>query len=185
MVERTRPGLGIPDLDDEVRDDAVEPLAVVEPTARELDEVVDVPGRVRGEQLDADLATILERHHRLRRFRRDRGRRPRGRRRLRERRRGPREDRGSGEREEAMDHAGSPRDTSVAAMNNLYRTRTTQTRGRAGATRPGRERRRAPRARSRPSRRSEEHTSELQSLAYLVCRLLLEKKKNDGILREK
>src|SRR2546423_7372545 len=28
------------------------------------------------------------------------------------------------------------------------------------------------------SRRSEEHTSELQSLAYLVCRLLLEKKKN-------
>src|SRR2546425_8470768 len=31
----------------------------------------------------------------------------------------------------------------------------------------------APRRRSR----SEEHTSELQSLAYLVCRLLLEKKK--------
>src|SRR2546425_2483922 len=29
----------------------------------------------------------------------------------------------------------------------------------------------------RPSDRSEEHTSELQSLAYLVCRLLLEKKK--------
>src|SRR2546425_9636692 len=28
-----------------------------------------------------------------------------------------------------------------------------------------------------PSPRSEEHTSELQSLAYLVCRLLLEKKK--------
>src|SRR5687767_15672914 len=27
--------------------------------------------------------------------------------------------------------------------------------------------------------RSEEHTSELQSLAYLVCRLLLEKKKLD------
>src|SRR2546425_7634926 len=35
---------------------------------------------------------------------------------------------------------------------------------RAGATQLGRE-------------RSEEHTSELQSLAYLVCRLLLEKKK--------
>src|SRR5712672_4315543 len=43
------------------------------------------------------------------------------------------------------------------------------------------------RSRNRPSRcgacgrccraRSEEHTSELQSLAYLVCRLLLEKKK--------
>src|SRR2546425_9389579 len=29
-----------------------------------------------------------------------------------------------------------------------------------------------------PTVRSEEHTSELQSLAYLVCRLLLEKKKN-------
>src|SRR2546425_1315741 len=28
-----------------------------------------------------------------------------------------------------------------------------------------------------PGSRSEEHTSELQSLAYLVCRLLLEKKK--------
>src|SRR5205823_12749812 len=30
----------------------------------------------------------------------------------------------------------------------------------------------------RKSVRSEEHTSELQSLAYLVCRLLLEKKKH-------
>src|SRR2546425_5117973 len=30
----------------------------------------------------------------------------------------------------------------------------------------------------KPPLRSEEHTSELQSLAYLVCRLLLEKKKN-------
>src|SRR2546425_5883964 len=29
-----------------------------------------------------------------------------------------------------------------------------------------------------PDLRSEEHTSELQSLAYLVCRLLLEKKKH-------
>src|SRR4030065_2750038 len=29
------------------------------------------------------------------------------------------------------------------------------------------------------SRRSEEHTSELQSLAYLVCRLLLEKKQKE------
>src|SRR5258706_3771080 len=40
---------------------------------------------------------------------------------------------------------------------------------------PGRLR---PRARSR-ARRSEEHTSELQSLTNLVCRLLLEKKKKD------
>src|SRR2546425_9559189 len=31
------------------------------------------------------------------------------------------------------------------------------------------------------SRRSEEHTSELQSLAYLVCRLLLEKKKKQQV----
>src|SRR2546423_6691858 len=30
-----------------------------------------------------------------------------------------------------------------------------------------------------PRVRSEEHTSELQSLAYLVCRLLLEKNKTD------
>src|SRR2546425_4931102 len=33
-------------------------------------------------------------------------------------------------------------------------------------------------ARAMRRRRSEEHTSELQSLAYLVCRLLLEKKNN-------
>src|SRR5258707_4735177 len=38
--------------------------------------------------------------------------------------------------------------------------------------RPGARRRR------RPVPRSEEHTSELQSRQYLVCRLLLEKKKN-------
>src|SRR2546425_6516955 len=30
--------------------------------------------------------------------------------------------------------------------------------------------------------RSEEHTSELQSLAYLVCRLLLEKKKKKHVI---
>src|SRR5205823_14581282 len=34
--------------------------------------------------------------------------------------------------------------------------------------------------RERVHERSEEHTSELQSLAYLVCRLLLEKKKQIG-----
>src|SRR2546425_9557644 len=38
----------------------------------------------------------------------------------------------------------------------------------------GRERDESPRV-----ARSEEHTSELQSLAYLVCRLLLEKKKEE------
>src|SRR2546425_1682291 len=36
----------------------------------------------------------------------------------------------------------------------------------------------ADRFRRKVAERSEEHTSELQSLAYLVCRLLLEKKKN-------
>src|SRR5687767_15661446 len=34
--------------------------------------------------------------------------------------------------------------------------------------------------RRRNDLRSEEHTSELQSLAYLVCRLLLEKKKKES-----
>src|SRR3712207_7092104 len=34
-----------------------------------------------------------------------------------------------------------------------------------------------------PGRRSEEHTSELQSRQYLVCRLLLEKKKKNHALR--
>src|SRR2546425_12089791 len=33
---------------------------------------------------------------------------------------------------------------------------------------------------AKPPNRSEEHTSELQSLAYLVCRLLLEKKKKQN-----
>src|SRR5437762_11274820 len=33
-----------------------------------------------------------------------------------------------------------------------------------------------------PARRSEEHTSELQSPMYLVCRLLLEKKKNHNTI---
>src|SRR5229473_4260758 len=45
-----------------------------------------------------------------------------------------------------------------------------------------------PRRRSRCPRtrcRSEEHTSELQSLAYLVCRLLLEKKKTPKPLSRK
>src|SRR3712207_8872002 len=38
------------------------------------------------------------------------------------------------------------------------------------------------RLRSSSGRRSEEHTSELQSRQYLVCRLLLEKKKHSHIL---
>src|SRR2546425_9079769 len=53
-------------------------------------------------------------------------------------------------------------------------------RRRAGAAPPPAAHARAHAARARGHRgepRSEEHTSELQSLAYLVCRLLLEKKK--------
>src|SRR6266487_6024847 len=37
-------------------------------------------------------------------------------------------------------------------------------------------------SRRRPSRRSEEHTSELQSPVHLVCRLLLEKKKKKKLI---
>src|SRR5690348_17677322 len=41
----------------------------------------------------------------------------------------------------------------------------------------------APRARGHELRRSEEHTSELQSPVHLVCRLLLEKKKKQNMYR--
>src|SRR5215208_7378119 len=40
-------------------------------------------------------------------------------------------------------------------------------------------------SRTRPERRSEEHTSELQSRGHLVCRLLLEKKKNQHKYQDK
>src|SRR2546425_7337900 len=36
-----------------------------------------------------------------------------------------------------------------------------------------------------PHARSEEHTSELQSLAYIVCRLLLEKKNRKYLLQDR
>src|SRR2546425_6203514 len=58
--------------------------------------------------------------------------------------------------------------------------------GRASARAVGRARRRrgttvsTARRRKGAPPRSEEHTSELQSLAYLVCRLLLEKKNKNG-----
>src|SRR5687767_15339146 len=45
----------------------------------------------------------------------------------------------------------------------------------------GQQHRRLADDRARDRDRSEEHTSELQSLAYLVCRLLLEKKKQTAI----
>src|SRR5258707_3650518 len=40
-------------------------------------------------------------------------------------------------------------------------------------------------AQGRQQERSEEHTSELQSRQYLVCRLLLEKKKRSGAQAER
>src|SRR6476661_10177886 len=52
---------------------------------------------------------------------------------------------------------------------------------RCGASPPTRSRRPAPPARAR----SEEHTSELQSHLNLVCRLLLEKKKKQHIIKDK
>src|SRR3712207_8906185 len=72
----------------------------------------------------------------------------------------------------------SPRTASSARTGASIRTRS---RRRCGATpRADRSsaaaRRSASRRRRTPSR-SEEHTSELQSRQYLVCRLLLEKKK--------
>src|SRR2546425_3955419 len=42
----------------------------------------------------------------------------------------------------------------------------------------------ASRRRRAGQKRSEEHTSELQSLAYLVCRLLLEKKKQQRLEKQ-
>src|SRR6266404_6971863 len=48
------------------------------------------------------------------------------------------------------------------------------------ATSPSRPR--LPRSAAPWRARSEEHTSELQSLAYLVCRVLLEKKKTESTL---
>src|SRR2546423_10634067 len=47
----------------------------------------------------------------------------------------------------------------------------------SASTLPSERLRTQPRRPSRLAIRSEEHTSELQSLAYLVCRLLLEKKR--------
>src|SRR3712207_7188479 len=59
---------------------------------------------------------------------------------------------------------------SAARSGRRARSRTRGGRGRPRSRTAGPDGRR--------SRRSEEHTSELQSRQYLVCRLLLEKKKN-------
>src|SRR3712207_8737017 len=71
----------------------------------------------------------------------------------------------------------SGRDTRGEAHGHTDRLEVPHRRGRAvrggnpqGPAAPG----------THPGPRSEEHTSELQSLQYLVCRLLLEKKKIDA-----
>src|SRR2546425_9402216 len=75
-----------------------------------------------------------------------------------------------------------PRST-LFPYTTLFRSR----RLRRAAPRARRPLPRRPRRRAGPATRrrgrSEEHTSELQSLAYLVCRLLLEKKKRHHKLR--
>src|SRR2546425_3295097 len=80
-----------------------------------------------------------------------------------------------------------PRST-LFPYTTLFRSRTSAAPPRAAgggrrSDRPDAERGRRTEARTarRGRLRSEEHTSELQSLAYLVCRLLLEKKNNDVI----
>src|SRR6476660_10253830 len=78
-----------------------------------------------------------------------------------------------------------PRST-LFLYTTLFRSpaRATATRGRTRARCRPKSRRRA----RAPGRRSEEHTSELQSPDHLVCRLLLEKKNNissDTVLAQK
>src|SRR2546425_6348927 len=65
------------------------------------------------------------------------------------------------------------RSVSAADGGRLQRNRRDDCQLRAKRGRPAATQRRL----RGPHPRSEEHTSELQSLAYLVCRLLLEKKK--------
>src|SRR2546429_2742905 len=73
-----------------------------------------------------------------------------------------------------------PRST-LFPYTTLFRSRD---RGAPAPRSPRRALRRHPRAARHLVRRSEEHTSELQSRLHLVCRLLLEKKKinNSGLL---
>src|SRR2546425_8516911 len=72
-----------------------------------------------------------------------------------------------------------PRST-LFPYTTLFRSRPTTLPLRHPARRLSRAGRRSLPAGRRRRARSEEHTSELQSLAYLVCRLLLEKKKNEN-----
>src|SRR2546425_6889412 len=70
-----------------------------------------------------------------------------------------------------------PRST-LFPYTTLFRSAGTRRGGRCGQDPPHRHGARGGGGRLGAAR-SEEHTSELQSLAYLVCRLLLEKKKNN------
>src|SRR5947209_14894984 len=73
----------------------------------------------------------------------------------------------------------SPDRRAAAELPFLFRRR-------AGGPHPARRQRARPRSArhgaSDGADRSEEHTSELQSRQYLVCRLLLEKKKDLGLV---
>src|SRR2546425_7053105 len=69
-----------------------------------------------------------------------------------------------------------PRST-LFPYTTLFRSHSSYSRRRLSFIREGRHGRRGNPDLRAPRTRSEEHTSELQSLAYLVCRLLLEKKK--------
>src|SRR5687767_15432939 len=70
-----------------------------------------------------------------------------------------------------------PRST-LFPYTTLFRSCRSRSSAASRSWRPaGRRGRRSARGRGPCRARSEEHTSELQSLAYLVCRLLLEKKK--------
>src|SRR5258705_3697553 len=75
-----------------------------------------------------------------------------------------------------------PRST-LFPYTTLFRSRSRRRRARS-RRRGGTDRRPPPPRRTRPRdrARSEEHTSELQSLRHLVCRLLLEKKKKVAII---
>src|SRR5438045_4965374 len=70
-----------------------------------------------------------------------------------------------------------PRST-LFPYTTLFRSRRTRSKEAAAASTPA-----YSATNTRRSSRSEEHTSELQSLRHLVCRLLLEKKKGTGSLR--
>src|SRR5437879_10527425 len=68
-----------------------------------------------------------------------------------------------------------PPSSTLFPYTTLFRSRAAPSPARCGRRRR-RDRTAPPRCRGR----SEEHTSELQSPMYLVCRLLLEKKKSSG-----